>query len=187
MCAEQNNSTSSISNTAGGTGQALIPDPTETLVAANIPDGYWLEAFYFHEKDKFPDLIGYGLGFPGKPSIIVHYVNPKNSAKPHDAAWEPIPIQTLDFPVSMAFADFTGDGFNDIVICDHYGPSMDDLWDAKTKAGGRVQYLKNPGDRLAKNDWQANHIGTSTGMHRVKGAANCERFSRVMSQRVYPA
>lgn len=113
-------------------------------------------------------MVGYGLGFPGKPSTITHYVNPKNSDSSHGGAWHPIPIQTLDFPVSMAFADFTGDGFNDIVICDHYGPSMDDLWDAESKDGGRVQYLKNPGDRFAKKNWQVNHIGNSTGMHRLK-------------------
>ncbi|EJD34921.1 hypothetical protein AURDEDRAFT_154969 [Auricularia subglabra TFB-10046 SS5] len=153
---------------APGSCTALVPDPTETLVAQNLPDGYWLEAFYFHKDDKYPDLIGYGLGFAEKPATITHFINPKNSAS-GATGWLPVPIQTMDFPVAMTVADLTGDGFNDIVICDRYGPNMDDLWDAKAKDGGRVQWLRNPGgDRSSAKNWAAQRIGNSTAMHRLK-------------------
>ncbi|KAL0570157.1 hypothetical protein V5O48_011812 [Marasmius crinis-equi] len=148
----------------------LVPDPTETLVAQNLPDGYWIEAFYFHKDDKYPDLIGYGLGFEKKPASITLFVNPKNidSEDHRTTEWLPIHIQSMDFPVAMTFADLNGDGYNDIIICDRYGPNMGDLWDAETKDGGRVQWLKNPGNRYVKKYWDANRIGNSTGMHRLK-------------------
>ncbi|KAI9065003.1 hypothetical protein FKP32DRAFT_1675136 [Trametes sanguinea] len=152
---------------APGSCNPITPDPTETLVAQNLPDGYWLEAFYFKTTDRYPDLIGYGLGFQDKPATITLFVNPKNSPNLGATQWEPIPIQTMDFPVAMSFADLTGDGYNDIVICDRYGPTMDNLWDADKDNGGRVQWLKNPGKRSAQS-WAAKHIGNSTGMHRLK-------------------
>jgi hypothetical protein len=64
----------------------LVPDPTETLVGQNLPDGYWLEAFYFHKNDKYPDLIGYGLGSEDTPSSITLFVNPQN-LQYVDGAW----------------------------------------------------------------------------------------------------
>ncbi|CDO68224.1 hypothetical protein BN946_scf184913.g14 [Trametes cinnabarina] len=154
-------------STAPSSCNPITPDPTESLIAQNLPDGYWLEAFYFNSSDRYPDLIGYGLGAQGKPATITLFVNPKNSPN-HGTEWVPVPIQTMDFPVSMSFADLTGDGYNDIIICDRYGPTMNDLWDAKTNDGGRVQWLRNPGNRFAKISWAAKHIGNSTGMHRLK-------------------
>ncbi|KAI8970759.1 hypothetical protein BD414DRAFT_427330 [Trametes punicea] len=146
----------------------ITPDPTETLVAQNLPDGYWLEAFYFHKDDRYPDLIGYGLGANHKPANITLFINPKNSRLPNVSYWMPVVIQTMEFPVAMSFADLTGDGYNDIIICDRYGPTMKELWDAVKDNGGRVQWLKNPGRRLGTGSWDAQHIGNSTGMHRLK-------------------
>ncbi|KAJ7834981.1 hypothetical protein B0H14DRAFT_1154205 [Mycena olivaceomarginata] len=57
-------------------------------------------------------------------------------------------VQSLDFPVGMTHADLTGDGYNDAISCDRYGPGMTDLWDAKIKNGGRIQWLKNPATGL---------------------------------------
>jgi hypothetical protein len=51
----------------------------ETLVATPLPDGYWLNAFPFSADAKFPDLVGYGLGFEGKPASIKLFINPKNA------------------------------------------------------------------------------------------------------------
>lgn len=138
----------------------------ETLVATPLPDGYWLNAFPFSTSANLPDLIGYGLGFEGKPASIKLFINPKNAGDAE--GWKLTEIQSLDFPVAMVYADLTGDGFNDIIISDRYGPSMKDLWDAKTNNGGRIQWLRNPGDRSAQPFWEAHHIGNSTGMHRLQ-------------------
>ncbi|KAG6894101.1 hypothetical protein C0992_007506, partial [Termitomyces sp. T32_za158] len=41
------------------------------------------------------------------------------------------------------------------------------LWDAQTNNGGRIRWLRNPGDRDDPAAWEARDIGNSTGMHRV--------------------
>lgn len=51
----------------------------ENLVAAPLPDGYWISEFPFFTIGKIPDLIGYGLGYEGKPSSIKLFENPKNT------------------------------------------------------------------------------------------------------------
>ncbi|KZP26872.1 hypothetical protein FIBSPDRAFT_781712, partial [Athelia psychrophila] len=142
----------------------------EHHVATPLPDGYWLHAFPYEKNAKLPDLIGYGLGFAGKPASIKLFENPKNTKS---SGWKVTEIQSMDFPVAMTYADISGNGHNDVIICDRYGPSMGDLWDAKTKDGGRIQWLENPGDRTSQAYWKAHHIGNSTGMHR---RAMCSRF-----------
>lgn len=137
----------------------------ESLVATPLPDGYWINAFPFSNDAKLPDLVGYGLGFEGKPASVKLFLNPQNDGS---EGWKVTEIQSLDFPVAMSYADLTGDGFNDIIICDRYGPSMGNLWDAKTQDGGRIQWLRNPGDRSAQPYWEARPIGNSTGMHRLE-------------------
>ncbi|KAJ6600286.1 hypothetical protein DFH09DRAFT_1127960 [Mycena vulgaris] len=136
----------------------------DTLVATPLPDGYWLHAFPFDSNSAFPDLLAYGLGFQDKSAAIKLLINPKNS---DSSGWNLTEIQSLDFPVGMAYADLTGNDLNDIIICDRYGPGMDNLWDAKTENGGRLQWLRNPGNRDAQPFWTKHHIGNSTGMHRV--------------------
>ncbi|KAF7354080.1 Aldos-2-ulose dehydratase [Mycena venus] len=138
-------------------------DEKEVVVATPLPDGYWLQAFHFQKSSAFPDLIGYGLGFAEKPAAIKLFINPTNSGS---SGWKVTEIQSLDFPVGMTYADLTGDGYNDIIICDRYGPGMTDLWDAQTKDGGRIQWLRNPGNSTEVRSWTAHHIGNSTGMHR---------------------
>ncbi|KAJ7175097.1 hypothetical protein C8R43DRAFT_1057751 [Mycena crocata] len=135
----------------------------DTLVATPLPDGYWLHAFPFHTDSVVPDLVGFGLGFQDKPASIKLLINPKNGGS---SDWKLNEIQRLDFPVSMSYADLTGDGSNDIIICDRYGPGMDDLWDANTKNGGRLLWLRNPGGRDIQPLWSEHVIGNSTGMHR---------------------
>lgn len=51
----------------------------ETLVATPLPDGYWLSAFPYSVDATLPDLIGYGLGFEGKPASVKLFHNPKNA------------------------------------------------------------------------------------------------------------
>ncbi|KAL7278519.1 hypothetical protein ACG7TL_007518 [Trametes sanguinea] len=146
----------------------IIPAPNEVVVAENIHTGYWLQAIYFHKDDRYPDLVGFGLGTEDRPATVTLYVNPKNSRVPGQTKWEAVLIHTTLFPVATTFVDLTGDGYRDIVICDHYGPSIGGLWDAKEKDGGRVQWLRNPGNRFAKEEWTAHRIGNSTGMHRLE-------------------
>ncbi|KAL6304158.1 hypothetical protein BKA93DRAFT_785315 [Sparassis latifolia] len=152
----------SLSSTANDVRSVHV---NEQLVATPLPDGYWLHAFPYSKDSKLPDIVGYGLGFQGKPATIKLFHNPENIGS---QGWKVSEIQSLDFPVAMAYADLTGSGFNDIIICDRYGPSMSDLWDAKTKDGGRIQWLKNPGPGDTKSYWEAHHIGNSTGMHRLQ-------------------
>ncbi|KIJ62442.1 hypothetical protein HYDPIDRAFT_169112 [Hydnomerulius pinastri MD-312] len=139
---------------------------SEDLVAGPLPDGYWLEAFPFSTNATLPDLIGYGLGFSGKPSAIRLFQTPNGTSS---SGWKMTEIQIMEFPVGMTYADLTGDGFNDIIICDRYGPGMNELWDSDTNNGGRVQWLRNPGTSDATPYWEAHEIGRSTGMHRLEG------------------
>ncbi|KAH7924398.1 hypothetical protein BV22DRAFT_1013346 [Leucogyrophana mollusca] len=142
---------------------------SESLVATPLPDGYWIQAFPFSTDAEFPDILAYGLGFLGKPATIRLFTNPRNGRHSYicPSGWRLSEIASLDFPVGMAYADLTGDGFNDIIICDRYGPTMNALWDAKTQDGGRVQWLRNPGERSSEPFWKARKIGNSTGMHRL--------------------
>lgn len=150
---------------------------SETLVAAPLPDGYWIQAFPYKAGD-LPDLVASGLGFEGKPASVNLFVNPANSGS---KGWKVNEIASLDFPVAMTYADLTGNGFNDLILCDHYGPSMDDLWDAKTQDGGRVIWLQNPGDRNAQPFWRSHKIGNSTGMHRLEaGHFTTNKHTEVM-------
>ena len=54
------------------------PSFTEQVVANQLPDGYWLEAFPFTIDDGPPHLVGYGLGTSDTTSKIKLYLNPNN-------------------------------------------------------------------------------------------------------------
>jgi aldos-2-ulose dehydratase len=149
---------------AAASGEPLHVEQDE--VAAPVPDGYWVRALHFETTSEYPDLVGYGLGYAGKPATVRLFENPKNSGS---SGWKVVEIQSLDYPVAMSSADLTGNGYNDIIITDRYGPSMDTLWDAETENGGRVSWLRNPGQRGDANPyWTLHPIGNSTGMHRVE-------------------
>lgn len=54
----------------------------ETITAAPLPDGYWVQAFQFRNGvQEYPDVIGYGLGFEGAPSTVRLYINPLNEGR----------------------------------------------------------------------------------------------------------
>ncbi|KAK7055209.1 hypothetical protein R3P38DRAFT_2760456 [Favolaschia claudopus] len=156
------------------TGRALSAAPNansddehinEISIATPLPDGYWIAAFPFSTDTPTPDIIAYGLGFEGKPASIRLFTNPINTGS---RGWMVNEITSLEFPVAMVYADLTGDGSNDVIICDRYGPSIYDLWDAETNDGGRIQWFQNPGSRSAPEPWKAHPIGNSTGMHRLE-------------------
>ncbi|KAJ7358327.1 hypothetical protein DFH08DRAFT_441069 [Mycena albidolilacea] len=88
----------------------------------------------------------------------------------------------------MTYADLTGDGHNDVISCDRYGPGMTDLWeswDAKIKNGGRIQWLKNPDDRTQVQSWTSHHIGNSTGMHRRPVISRTQPTSKYLGFPLY--
>ncbi|KAF9265019.1 complex of bifunctional Aldos-2-Ulose dehydratase with the reaction intermediate Ascopyrone M [Marasmius fiardii PR-910] len=150
---------------------AVNPSPSVSLplfqaqqVQGGRPDGYWIEAFPFTTKEsKCPNIIGYGLGTNTAKSDIKMFLNPYNGSNINSSNWESVTLAQLDFPVTMHYADITGNGFNDVIISDRYGPSMDDIW----PDGGRVNWLENTGDPN-KSNWPMRTIGQSPGMHRLK-------------------
>ncbi|THH03890.1 hypothetical protein EW145_g5922 [Phellinidium pouzarii] len=96
------------------------------------------------------------------------FLNPyKNSTVPaafaKDLTWERRQIAELRFPVAFGYADISGNGFNDIILSDEYGPSMDDIW----ADGGRVSWFENTGD-VNNTNWERRFIGKSPGMHRLR-------------------
>ncbi|KAJ7579945.1 hypothetical protein C8J56DRAFT_833992 [Mycena floridula] len=137
----------------------------ESLVATPLPDGYSINTFPYSTSAEFPDLVAYGLGTKNIPASINLFLNPKNDLQGAQG-WKVTVIQRLKFPVAMTYADLTGDGFNDIIICDQFGTGTADLWPA-SEGGGRIQWLRNPGKIADPSTWKANYIGHSTGMHRL--------------------
>ncbi|KLO16290.1 hypothetical protein SCHPADRAFT_914154 [Schizopora paradoxa] len=145
------------------------------VIESSRSDGYWVEAFPFSSKDDqdAPDIIGYGLGTKDTASKIKLFRNPHNTLDHADGkelqtekpltSWKHEVIAELMFPVAMSCADISSDGFNDLIISDHYGPSMNDIW----SEGGRVLWFKNPGVRQ-NGKWEQHYIGKSAGMHRLK-------------------
>ncbi|KAI0777979.1 hypothetical protein BC629DRAFT_1582828 [Irpex lacteus] len=148
-------------------------DILEHVLAKPLPDGYWIHAFPYSTTDEpphgHPDVIAYGLGFEGKPATVRLFTNPLNDTSkpgPPEKGWKVSEIAYLEFPVAMAYADLTGNKYNDVIICDRYGPSMDKLWDADSeKKGGRIQWLLNPADRTSQPYWKAHTIGHLTACH----------------------
>ncbi|SJL07214.1 related to Aldos-2-ulose dehydratase [Armillaria ostoyae] len=139
------------------------------IIDYKVDDGYWIEKFPFCTADYElrPNVIAYGLGTAQKKSDIVMYqntYNPENGSPQEGTGWKEVILASLSFPVPMAYTDITGDGYNDIIIADNYGSSMDDdIW----PDGGRIQWFENPGDPN-KEHWKPRYIGQSPGMHRIR-------------------
>ncbi|KAJ3552120.1 hypothetical protein NM688_g4321 [Phlebia brevispora] len=113
-----------------------------------------------------PNLIAYGLGTKNTKSTVQMFINPYADGMKegqNTSTWTSVDLAQLEFPVAAHYADITGNGFNDVIICDKYGPSMDDIW----PDGGRVSWLENRGDQ-EHGDWTLHVIGNSPGMHRLK-------------------
>ncbi|KAK0222088.1 hypothetical protein IW262DRAFT_1460408 [Armillaria fumosa] len=84
--------------------------------------------------------------------------------------WEKVTLASLWFPVSMAYADISGNSYNDVIVSDRYGPSMDELW----PDGGRIQWFENVEDP-SKEQWQPRYVGQSPGMHRLSRVGHFTR------------
>ncbi|KAK0244475.1 hypothetical protein EDD85DRAFT_945819 [Armillaria nabsnona] len=133
-----------------------------------VEDGYWIEKFPFHcpNDDLHPSVTAYGLGTKERKRDITIFYNqyhPGNTLHRQSMGGrEKVTLASLWFPVPIDFADISGNGYNDVIITDRYGPSIDDLW----PDGGRIQWFKNIGDP-SKEQWQPRYIGQSPGMHRL--------------------
>lgn len=126
------------------------------VVADQLRDGYWLEAADI-DQDGTPDLFGFGL----KLGEIYWYQNREG--------W-PRRLVTDGFrmPVGADFADISGNGHPDIVVCHElYGP-IGTIHDPDT-AGGKIDWIENPGGPYERGSrWKRHYIGRATGMHRLR-------------------
>ncbi|BCQ26872.1 hypothetical protein NK8_50560 [Caballeronia sp. NK8] len=138
-------------------GLPTLPIPTfeKIIVADQLRDGYWLEAPDINQDGK-PDLFGYGLSL----GEIYWYEN--ESWKRH------LVVDGINMPVGGDYADVTGNGYPDIIVCyDLYGAGGT-LYDANP-TGGKIDWIENPGlDLAAGRRWTRHYVGRTTGMHRLR-------------------
>ncbi|OTA17921.1 hypothetical protein Xvie_00599 [Xenorhabdus vietnamensis] len=132
-----------------------IPIFEQILVADQLRDGYWLEAPDIN-KDGLYDLFGYGLSL----GEIYWYRNP--DWKKH------LVVDNIRMPVGGDYADVSGNGYPDIIVCyDLYGPKGT-LYDANP-TGGKIDWIENPGPEFTESGrWERHYVGRTTGMHRLR-------------------
>ena len=130
----------------------FAPEP----VADQLRDGYWLEAPDL-DNDSRPDLFGYGL----RLGEVYWYQN--NGDWPRRLIADKIKM-----PVGADYADISGDGHPDVVLCyELYGP-IGTIHDPDP-AGGKIDWLENPGSPdKDESRWKRHYIGRMTGMHRLR-------------------
>lgn len=132
------------------------PKFTAEVVADQLRDGYWLEAPDI-DGDGKPDLFGYGL----RLGEIYWYAN--------DGDWtRRLIADRIKMPVGADFADVSGNGHPDVIVCyDLYGP-IGTIHDANTE-GGKIDWLENPGTPdKDESRWKRHYVGRATGMHRLR-------------------
>ncbi|MDE9533317.1 hypothetical protein [Xenorhabdus bovienii] len=132
-----------------------IPIFEQVLVADQLRDEYWLEAPDIN-KDGLFDLFGYGLSL----GEIYWYRNP--DWKRH------LVVDNIRMPVGGDYADVSGNGYPDIIVCyDLYGPGGT-LYDANP-TGGKIDWIENPGSEFVESErWKRHYVGRTTGMHRLR-------------------
>lgn len=132
------------------------PSFTAHVVADQLRDGYWLEAPDI-DGDGRPDLFGYGL----RLGEIYWYQN--------GADWRRrLVADGFRMPVGADYADITGNGHPDIVVCHElYGP-IGTIHDPDPE-GGKIDWIEHPGNPdKDETRWRRHHIGRATGMHRLR-------------------
>lgn len=126
------------------------------VVADQLRDGYWLEATDL-DGDGTLDLFGYGL----RLGEIYWYCN--------DGAWtRRLAADGIHMPVGADFADISGSGVDDIIVCHElYGP-IGTIIDPDPE-GGKISWLENPGQPdKDPSRWKRHYVGRATGMHRLR-------------------
>ncbi|MFC8451542.1 FG-GAP repeat domain-containing protein [Kitasatospora sp. NPDC057223] len=142
--------------TANDASNLRAPKFAAEIVADQLRDGYWLEAPDI-DNDNKPDLFGYGL----RLGEIYWYQNGEKWTRR-------LVADKIKMPVGADFADISGNGHPDIIVCyDLYGP-IGTIQDANT-AGGKIDWLENPGSPdKDESRWKRHYVGRATGMHRLR-------------------
>ena len=148
---------SDICSVAPSLALAATPDFEEILIADNLDDGYWVEAFDVNNDGK-PDLVTSGLAVGN----VVWYENPGDLTP--RSQWPKHDIITLPKPVALTHKDIDGDGWIDIAITHDYGACMFNCG----ASDGKISWLKNPGDSDGWiTPWTAYPIGDLVAAHRI--------------------
>ncbi|MDX7992652.1 FG-GAP repeat domain-containing protein [Xenorhabdus littoralis] len=131
------------------------PKFKKEIVAEHLRDGYWLEAADI-DNDGNMDLFGYGLTL----GELYWYQYPNWDKK--------LIIDKIRMPVGADYADISGNGFPDIIVCyELYGP-IGTIYDPDT-SGGKIDWIENPGKNVVNSGrWKRHYIGRTTGMHRLR-------------------
>ncbi|GHG96271.1 hypothetical protein Srubr_45120 [Streptomyces rubradiris] len=133
-----------------------IPRFDSETVTDQLRDGYWLEATDL-DGDGRVDLFGYGL----RLGEIYWYRN--------DGTWERrLAADGIHMPVGADFADISGNGVDDIIVCHElYGP-IGTIVDPDPE-GGKISWLENPGQPdKDPSRWKRHYVGRAVGMHRLR-------------------
>ena len=132
------------------------PSFTSETVTEQLRDGYWLEAPDI-DGDGRPDLFGYGL----RLGEIYWYQNGEGWPRR-------LVADGFRMPVGADFADVTGDGTPDIILCSElYGP-IGTIVDPDPD-GGSIDWLEHPGSPdKDESRWTRHHIGNTVGTHRLR-------------------
>ncbi|MGK7881967.1 MAG: FG-GAP repeat domain-containing protein [Crocosphaera sp.] len=136
------------------TALAATPNFEEIVVADNLEDGYWVEAFDVN-NDSRPDLVTSGLAV----GEVAWYENPGDFTP--QAQWTKHVMATFPKPVALDHTDIDDDGWIDVVISHDYGSCMFDC----SSVDGKISWLKNPAD--SHLPWTKYHIGDLVATHRL--------------------
>ncbi|MFB4196778.1 FG-GAP repeat domain-containing protein [Streptomyces carpaticus] len=126
------------------------------VVAEQLRDGYWIEATDL-TGDGALDLFGHGL----RLGEIYWYSN--------DGTWtRRLAADGIHMPVGADFADISGNGVSDIIVCHElYGP-IGTIVDPDPE-GGKISWLENPGQPdKDPSRWKRHYVGRAVGMHRLR-------------------
>lgn len=133
-----------------------VPRFEAEVIADQLRDGYWLEAADL-DGDGRVDLFGHGL----RLGEIYWYRN--------DGTWERrLAADGIHMPVGADFADVSGNGVDDIIVCHElYGP-IGTIVDPDPE-GGKISWLENPGHPdKDPSRWKRHYVGRAVGMHRLR-------------------
>ncbi|KZT62098.1 hypothetical protein CALCODRAFT_277406 [Calocera cornea HHB12733] len=139
------------------------------------PSSFFVYAFpALADDSKAPDVVTYGNG------VVQIYDNPFNDPKfaSKQAEWHPRTVGKLVQPTGMTHGAVTSSGYNDVIIGDMIGTSLN----AINEDGGRISWFENPGKTRSSQMWMQREIGRNAGNFCVKAGHFTDPFKlQVMS------